>query len=226
MRLFALVAIWIITTAPFTEAIAQVHRLSTGWNLVGNNSGADVSTAALFGVPDKPSTAGADVISVWAWDAASSRWSFFSPTLSTVELSTYTASNGYSVLNRIPQGSGFWINAKSSASFNLTNTSLAGGYPLSFNGINILSVETVADRTYCNATVTFRNVDSKSLTPYLYFDVMVNGISTNQSIFHTNSLAPGSTASDTSSVMSSSKFAQCGTFTLQFNAAASRAFTP
>jgi len=208
------------------STFAQIHPLSPGWNLIANDTGQEIATASIFGIPTATTSAGSTVISVWAWDAKTARWGFFSPSLSDVALASYSTSNGYSVLNQIPIGAGFWVNSTASTSLNLSNSAIGTGYPIAFEGLILQTIETIVDRTYCDAKLTFKNGDTKSLSPYLYFDVVVNGVTVNQTIFSTSSLAPGAIASDSNTILANSKFLTCGTFSLVFNAAASHVYNP
>jgi hypothetical protein len=104
---------------------------SPGWNLLGNPVNQTLDVAALFGDNGK-------VNSVWKWDSTSTNWQFFAPGMSTTELQTYVAGQGYVVLNEIQPGDGFWVNAKvqgdlgtvSGISINLLQSSLASGWNL------------------------------------------------------------------------------------------------
>ena len=83
--------------------------VSTGWNLLGHGSTAALafSDVNLFGDTAK-------VASVWKWRNSSGKWAFYSPSLTTQELSDYATSKGYEVLTSIAGGEGFWVNAKAS----------------------------------------------------------------------------------------------------------------
>jgi alpha-tubulin suppressor-like RCC1 family protein len=104
---------------------------SPGWNLLGNPVNQTLDVAALFGDNGK-------VNSVWKWDSTSTNWQFFAPGMSTTEMQTYVAGQGYVVLNEIQPGDGFWVNAKvqgdlgtvSGISINLLQSSLASGWNL------------------------------------------------------------------------------------------------
>jgi hypothetical protein len=102
------------------HAVAQTHSLSAGWNLVGNDRGAAVDPIAVFGNATAPNSAGPNVATVWTWDSSLSKWNFFAPSLTPQALSTYAASKGYGVLTAIAQGEGFWVNAGSAVSINLS----------------------------------------------------------------------------------------------------------
>ena len=78
--------------------------LVQGWNLLGNGIEQAVSVASLFGDP-------LAVTSVWKWDATSSGWQFYTPSLGASALHAYATSKGYGVLSVINPGEGFWVNA-------------------------------------------------------------------------------------------------------------------
>lgn len=80
-----------------------------GWNLVGNGSSHEIDVLRTFNNPDK-------FITVWKWDAVSSTWAFYSPSLSDNDLQTYANSKGYQLLSRIKSKEGFWVNAKMAGS--------------------------------------------------------------------------------------------------------------
>jgi hypothetical protein len=88
--------------------------VSTGWNLLGHGSTAALafSDVNLFGDTAK-------VASVWKWRNSSGKWAFYSPALTTQELSDYATSKGYEVLTSIAGGEGFWVNAKTSHTVSL-----------------------------------------------------------------------------------------------------------
>ncbi|MBI2317521.1 MAG: matrixin family metalloprotease [Betaproteobacteria bacterium] len=76
-----------------------------GWNLAGNGSGAAIDVARTFG----NST---DILTVWKWVAAESKWAFYSPSLSAEKLSDYASSKGYALLATVDSSEGFWVNAR------------------------------------------------------------------------------------------------------------------
>jgi hypothetical protein len=102
------------------HANAQTHILVQGWNLEGNDNGATIDPNAIFGNATTPTTVSPNVTTVWAWDKTASIWNFFAPSMTPSALSAYAATKGYGVLTTISQGQGFWINANSAVSVNLT----------------------------------------------------------------------------------------------------------
>ena len=203
-------------------AQAQIHQLSQGWNLVGNDTGLAITSATIFGTPTAPTATGDAVASVWVWDAAASRWSFFSPSLSSTDLASYAASKGYAVLTTVPTGAGFWVHANKSASLNLTNAIVVNGFPITYKGIRIDALSYAPDSSdRCNASLTFTNTTTGPLKPYLYFDIVVNNITVSSRSFNYDILA-GTTAKVTNRVYDSSfNYFACGTFFLRFNDTAS-----
>ena len=109
-----------------------------GWNLLGNSLKQSISVAALFGDT-------AVVTSAWKWDAASTRWQFYAPSLAAGPLQTYAESKGYGVLSVINPGEGYWLNAKlptvignqAGPSFNLSNPNLTPGWNLVATGNDV-----------------------------------------------------------------------------------------
>lgn len=75
------------------------------WNLIGHSVNAPLDVASTFGDP-------ASVISVWQWIAPTSTWAFYTPLMTTPELTSFASNKGYSVLTTISGGNGFWVNAK------------------------------------------------------------------------------------------------------------------
>lgn len=104
------------------------------------------------------------------------------------------------------------------------------GFPIDFSGIRINALrqesKPIGSTPRCELTLNFTNTSSGSRTPYLYFDFIQNGVTKGQTIFSVSSMPAGSTAEDTSSAIIGSDFAACGSFTAQFNAAASHVFNP
>jgi hypothetical protein len=102
-----------------------------GWNLLGNPVNQTLDVAAMFGETSK-------VNSVWKWDSTTANWQFYAPGMSAAELQSYVASQGYTALNEIQAGDGFWVNAKiqadlgtlSGPAINLRQSSLASGWNL------------------------------------------------------------------------------------------------
>lgn len=90
--------------------------LVAGWNLV--TSGEETTPAelnlALSSAPPGTGAAPQSFVSLWAWDAARSRWYFYSPALDAQgHLKDYNDQHGYldfaSEQKKIGKGSGFWI---------------------------------------------------------------------------------------------------------------------
>jgi len=108
-------------------AFAQTQTLPTGWSMVGNDSGAAVNVVNVFGNKTVPSSISSAVITVWSWNNAMGRWNFFSPSMTTQELSTYAASKSYGVLSSIGKGEGFWVNAKTQFIYDPSIVAIAPG---------------------------------------------------------------------------------------------------
>lgn len=100
----------------------------------------------------------------------------------------------------------------------------ASDYPIVFNNIRMDSMAFSSNAVSCNGTLTYKNIGSSSISVLLKFDIMVNGVSIGQTPFATVGLSAGSTAQGTIPIFGNNAFPKCGSFTLQFNAAASRAY--
>lgn len=87
------------------QETAQTVNLSVGFNLLGNSSSEPLDVTTAFGDP-------AQVVTVWKWVASTSKWAFYSPSLSAVDLQAFAATRGYDVLTSVNGGEGFWVNAK------------------------------------------------------------------------------------------------------------------
>ena len=203
-----------------TTALAQTHSLPAGWSLVGNDNGTDVDPVSIFGNSISPTSISTSVTTVWTWDSSRSRWNFFAPSMTPSALSTYATSKGYGALSNIAKGEGFWVNASSNLTLNLSTTPPPAGFPITFNGIEMDTMSFSTVETYCVATLTYKNISTKPLSPFLYFDIIVNGITVNQAMFITSGLSPGATAQGVEYIFGRA----CGTFTLRFNTAASHVY--
>ena len=85
-----------------------------GWNLLGNGMSNAITVSSKFGDQNLVST-------VWKWIASSNAWAFYTPTLSDGG-AAYAAGKGYTLLTTINAGEGFWVNAKSGFSAQLSGT--------------------------------------------------------------------------------------------------------
>lgn len=205
-----------------TPAHAQPHALVQGWNLEGNDNGTAVDPNTIFGNATTPTSASPNVTTVWTWDKNLLKWNFFTPSMTPAALATYAASKGYGVLATIPQGQGFWVNAKNAISVNLTAPAQLGVFPFNFNGVQLNSMTFISmvNGLGCQATLSFTNVSAIAVSTQLIFDVIAGGVTTGQVLFSTFGLAPGATASQ----MSTTYIGACATTTLQFNSTASVVF--
>ena len=97
-------------------------------------------------------------------------------------------------------------------------------FPFDFKGIRLNSMAyNPLFGIICQATLSFTNVSAVTVSPALFFDVIVDGIKTGQVPFLTFGLAPGATATATTQpVVSNGSYLACGTFTFQFNSSASQ----
>jgi len=101
-------------------------------------------------------------------------------------------------------------------------SSPGGGFPITFKGITMTGVTTAAGMLGgCDATLSFTNTTQESLTGGLFFNVLQGGVVKDQAIFHLDNLAGGASGSVTVTVTVNQQLVDCGTFTLQFDAASS-----
>ena len=149
-------------------ASAQSQALPAGWSMVGNDTGAAINADAVFGNASAPTAISPSVTTVWTWNNAQSQWNFFSPSMSTQQLSTYAASKGYGVLSSIAKGEGFWVNAKNQfmyspmavATVNISalqgsNSSVYAKSTASGSGCSALGIQTTSSSTgYVSVSVT------------------------------------------------------------------------
>lgn len=125
--------------------LAVAGQINSGWNLVGNGRAAIIDVAATFGTPSAPVAGISDSVkTVWKWDAANTRWAFFTPTMDVNQLAAYSASKGYAVLKSILPGEGYWVNTTNAVTipdpvgqpFLLNKWNLTGGWNLVSTGAN------------------------------------------------------------------------------------------
>jgi fibronectin type 3 domain-containing protein len=138
----SIVGLWLAVFSLFSHAAAVTYApsLAKGWNLVGNSVAAPLDVKASFGGQ------AASITSIWKWNASTSRWAFYAPSLDTANtLVSYCASKGYDVLTSINQGEGFWVNAAASAAlgtqsgtgFALAAADMTKGWNLAATGDDI-----------------------------------------------------------------------------------------
>jgi hypothetical protein len=128
--------------APLVES-----DLKQGWNLIGS---ADNKTPSQLNqsLGDSLKAAGKTILTVWSWDATSSKWKFYAPVLETqggTVLADYINSKSYLPFGAALSGSdGFWVNVGLAPTPTTTTTtrpspvsSYEGNYSLSGGGINV-----------------------------------------------------------------------------------------
>jgi uncharacterized protein YkwD len=120
--------------------LAYSFNFTKGWNLIGNSLDSPITVNQAFPVtvsnPSPYST-------IWKWNAATSKWAFYTPTQSDGG-AAYATSKGYDFLATINPGEGFWVNANSASSMSQTGTayllgssSLLPSWNLSATGANL-----------------------------------------------------------------------------------------
>lgn len=115
-----------ITTTTQSSSSANFN-FAAGWNLMGNSSSGALDVATAFSDPSKVNT-------VWKWNAGTTTWAFYAPSLVGQALTDYATSKGYNVLATINGGDGFWVNAKTTF-----NVPLPSGTGLSLAAANLVT---------------------------------------------------------------------------------------
>lgn len=125
---------------------AAAVQVNVGWTLAGNGRNAVIDVASTFGTKSTPVAGISDgITTVWKWDAVNAKWAFFTPTMDSNQLATYSASKGYAVLKSILPGEGYWVNASKPVTvpdpvgqpFLLNKWNLTGGWNLVSTGANV-----------------------------------------------------------------------------------------
>jgi streptogramin lyase len=114
---------WINVKTDMTLYSASLPQLSssyfqdlpTGWSLIstGDNPTPAAFNASLSKLPPGVGSISNNLISLWAWDASSSRWLFYAPSLdANGSLSAYAASKGYMTFGSktLSPNMGVWVN--------------------------------------------------------------------------------------------------------------------
>jgi hypothetical protein len=141
----------VAATTTTTQASTFALNFAQGWNLAGNASDAPIDVPATFSDTTR-------FLTVWKWIAAQSAWAFHAPSLAVQGgsvLVDYATSKGYQLLTTISGGEGFWVNAKTVGSVNVTNgnaVSVSILAPRLTTGWNLVSVgETATPKQFCDA---------------------------------------------------------------------------
>jgi hypothetical protein len=108
------------TTTPSTTTTTLSNgggvSLNAGWNLLGNGLSNTITVSSMFGDSVLVST-------VWKWISSTARWAFYTPTLPDGG-AAFAAGKGYDFLTNINGGEGFWVNAKSVFSVQLSGNAV------------------------------------------------------------------------------------------------------
>ncbi len=87
--------------------------LNQGWNLMGSADNKNPSQLNT-GLSSSLNAAGKSIVTVWAWDAPTSKWKFFAPALEAqggTALASYITGKGYLAFSTAPSATdGFWMN--------------------------------------------------------------------------------------------------------------------
>jgi len=96
-----------------TAATLQEADLTQGWNLVASADNKNPSQLNT-GLTTSLSAAGKSISTVWAWNAGTSQWKFYAPTLesqSATALTNYITSKSYLAFSTAPTATeGIWVN--------------------------------------------------------------------------------------------------------------------
>ena len=98
------------------------------------------------------------------------------------------------------------------------------GFPITFKGIELQSLTFTTDTIGCKASLTYKNTNIEAMGTSLSFDIVVSGVIVGKSYTQHQGLQPGATVRDTFYVYNDGSYLADGTFTLQFNPAASFLF--
>jgi len=98
------------------------------------------------------------------------------------------------------------------------------GFPITFKGIELQSLTFTTDTIGCKASLTYKNTNIEAMGTSLSFDIVVGGVIVGKSYTQHQGLQPGATVRDTFYVSNDGRYLADGTFTLQFNPAASFLF--
>lgn len=92
-----------------TEQTGNTLSLAKGWNLAGLPISSAISVSDIFSDSSK-------FTSIWKWE--NNQWAVYLPGETTQ--GTYAASKGFNVLTTISDGEGFWVNAQTAATADLS----------------------------------------------------------------------------------------------------------
>ncbi|MEI8326086.1 MAG: hypothetical protein WCH44_12120 [Betaproteobacteria bacterium] len=97
-------------TAPVKLLASDIR---SGWNLLGSGDNKNPSQLNT-GLSSSLGAAGKGLVTAWSWDAPTSRWKFFAPTLEAqggTALADYISAKGFNSFNTAPAATdGFWLN--------------------------------------------------------------------------------------------------------------------
>ena len=104
-----------VTTASFQDQIVPPNRLPQGWSLiaVGDNPSASGFNIGIGATPPATGVIPGNLVSLWAWDAATANWYFYAPSLdANGNLASYIAGKNYLNFGSRPldPATGFWVN--------------------------------------------------------------------------------------------------------------------
>ena len=133
--------LWFVSTCSVAASISTALSFNVGWNLAGNSLTTPIDVKATFG--DQSA-----IQSVWRWETAAAKWSFYAPALDGAgTLASYAANTGYSVLATIGPGQGYWVNTstaialgtRSGTGFALAAANLTAGWNLVATGDDVVA---------------------------------------------------------------------------------------
>jgi len=135
-----------IVTALAIGAGAYTLNLNTGWQLKGALS--DINVSELNN---------SNIISVWTYDSNIQKWRAYIPN-SSIDLSKYGIEN----LQKIEEGEGFWINAKSNVSINIASEINNSNYDNEYQGQSQSSLSDILSNLgFTPLPITSNDFDNK-----------------------------------------------------------------
>lgn len=149
-------AVFLGLTAQSFLSMGSTINAGSGWNLLGNHSGSEISVANTFNQ--------SGVTSVWVWNASSMRWAFYAPSFADGGVA-YAASKGYDALTTIAPEQGFWVNASQTLSVDTKSpTSPTVNLRLAYNNFKVDAASNMTFKVSgtCNGTAQMTNTAAAS----------------------------------------------------------------
>lgn len=149
-KILTLLSLSVACGSALTQTTISVIQ---GWNLLGNGNVSPITVASALN--DKSA-----VTTVWVWNADTSKWSFYTPSL-TDGGASYASTKLYDFLTTIPVNRGFWVNA--ATPFTLTLNSSGGGTIVASTTNTTATSSTATTTTVASTTTT--TVSANAVAP-------------------------------------------------------------